>query len=157
MTILSQQDKRWANDKIGSSSRTIGHDGCALTSFCNMVNALLGSGFTPDFFAHDAACFTADGLSIWWKLCEKVNKALGKPCIRFTGTENGENDVRLIQALKDPKKAAIVQVNSGAHFELLWHKDIFGRLLAADPWTGKVSYIKKTYHNISGARYFEKI
>lgn len=42
MNILSQEDKRWANIKIGKTNLTIGSDGCLLTCLAMMSNK------TPD-------------------------------------------------------------------------------------------------------------
>lgn len=154
MAILSQLDKRWSAEKIGSSSLTIGGDGCALVSLLNLANALgvNKKNMMPNDLAHNAGCFTSDGLIDFSRACGMIGG------LSYVRDERIENDAGIIAALKDPNMAVILNVNHGAHFVLAWRKTYFGPLdfLVADPWGGRFVYAKKFYHTITGARYFKK-
>ncbi len=153
--ILDQQDPRWALIKLGSSQRTVGHDGCAFVSAINAANWFYGGiKFTPDMLATNAALFTdanyprGAGLVLWERLCA----ALGN--LRYLGAEFRENDAAIGAAIASPNKAAILNVNGGAHFVLAWHRPLWGNdFVVADPWTGSKCWAKGRWHNIVGARY----
>ncbi len=151
MTNYSQTDPRWANTKLGNTPLTLGHVGCATTAFCNGVNAITGSNWTPDQLAHNANLYNADSLLDWDKACAFVGH------IKFQGAQAIEDDKRIDIALKDPNQFVIWNVNSGHHFVLGWNKTLFGRYQCQDSWDGRVKDVKKFYHDITGSRFFTKI
>lgn len=48
MELLTQNDPRWKDVKIGKSKYTIGEAGCVLTSLCNVANIYGPAWWTPD-------------------------------------------------------------------------------------------------------------
>ena len=64
MKILSQNDKAWCKEKLGSSQLTIGKFGC--TSVCISMLSDYFKGFvSPLQIAHNAMNYRTDGLIVW--------------------------------------------------------------------------------------------
>lgn len=161
LTVLSQNDPRWAGIKIGASNLTIGRWGCAYTSLVNIWMALTGKTISPKQFiaiAKNPKNFTdkyhkgGAGLILWDKVCA----ALGGIAFKGAGSANLS---QIYAAIKTPARAVIVQVNKGAHFTAGWRvpKDGKKDVIVADPWNGKVVSAVGVYHSITSTRYFERI
>lgn len=154
MKLLSQRDPQWAGDKLGASTLTIGRWGCTTTSI-SMLSDYFGCYRSPQEIAHDAHNYTADGLVLW-----KNIKFTG---MRFVKRVYGNTDSlmpEIIEALKDPDRGVVLQVNDGAHWVAAYSTKMFSSDLAvADPWElpCKVLPVLKRYKNIVGAAYYERI
>lgn len=163
MKPLNQNDLRWAGIRLGSSNLRVGAKGCAFIGLLNAWRFLTRTELTPQqvvAMASNAANFTDQnykygaGLILWERVCAQLSKIGGREFV-YTGPERGYMRANLLTALKDPNRAAILEVNSGAHFSLLWSKPLLGNdLNIADSWDGRIKKAAATYHNISGARYF---
>ena len=144
---LSQNDPKWAADKLGSSDLTIGRYGCTTTAIA-MLSDYFDCYKSPTELAHDVSNYTKDGLIIW--------SALNFNRMRFVRREYGYNAFNILQALNNPLRAVILQVNNGQHWIVATKKNIFGNdYTIIDPWDGKQKNCLKSYNNITGAAYFE--
>lgn len=164
MSYLCQRDPRWASYKIGYASFTAGQKGCAFTALLELWQSLTGLKITAkDYISYvtDVSLFTdrnhpiEPGLILWDRVCARLNKQFGTT-IRYDGTESGNKRASQLAALKAVGKGCLLQVNNGAHFVTLWGqvKGDAKELTCVDPWVGEKRPVFKTYHNITGARYF---
>lgn len=101
---------------------------------------------TPDQIAAHRDWFTKDGLVIW--------SALNLKSMKFEKRLYGRNDVEIMNSLKDPNKAVILQVEN-YHWVVCLGKDLFGRYRIADPWFGDKSTVNR-YKIITGSAHFSK-
>jgi hypothetical protein len=150
MIYLSQNDKRWSADKLGSSPLTIGRYGCTTTCI-SMLSDYFKCYKNPKEIAHNVANYTKDGLIVW------VNLKFDR--MKFVRREYGRNDAKIDQALKNPNQAVILEVNNRSHWVVALRKTWFGLgsdYLILDPWTGRKEYALKKYHNITGSAFFAK-
>ena len=146
MLYLSQRDPRWAQVFLSPSRLTIGRYGCTTTSIC-MISDYFGCYKAPDQVIGHEIQYNGEGLILW--------TTINFPCFKFSERIYGQNDDKIRDALKDPNKAVILQVNHGAHWVVALSKTLFGNdYNILDPWTGKKSQAIKNYHNISGAAVF---
>lgn len=148
MQFLSQNDARWAADRLGASPLLVGRYGCTTTAI-SMLSDYFGCYKSPLELAHNAANYTKDGLVIWQNLrFERM---------RFVRREYGRNDEEIKRALKYPHTAVILQVNDGAHWVVAYSTRVVrpGDYIIIDPWDGKKKSLLSAYRNITGAAYFE--
>lgn len=114
-----------------------------------MLSDYFGGYVSPPEIAHNVHNYTPDGLVVW--------QALSFPTMRFVSRERGENKAGILNALRDPNKAVMLEVNHGAHWVVAVRKALLGDdWVIADPWTGKLCKAKETYHDVSGAAYFAR-
>lgn len=149
MKYLSQRDPQWAYERLGESTLTIGRFGCTTTCI-SMLSSLFNCYQTPVTIAHNANNYTKDGLVLWQNL--KFDS------MRFVRREYGRHDISIKEALKDPRKAVILEVNNRAHWVVALRPALLGSgYIVLDPWTGKKCGVLFQYHNITGAAYFERV
>ncbi len=149
--FFCQQDPRWSHIHLGVSRVTVGQDGCYECSILSGAN-LIGANphhETPGTIAVIRADFDPSGEAY----AALIAKQLG---LVFDGRDNFQNDAKILEYLRDPKKFCVLDVNHGRHFVLAWHQSTPGNYTVADPWTGKLVDAKTVYHNIVGVRYFSK-
>ena len=147
--ILSQRDKRWANDKLGNSNLTIGQDGCTATCLA-MVNNDFGANCTPLDVAEHKDWFTPQGLILWYKLNLKF--AVFQERVRsFKPQEishalNDHNKRVMLELLlpRNTKHWVIAQANSGSSTYQI-----------RDPWDGTLCSSTK-YGPVVGYAIFNK-
>lgn len=134
---------------MGNSHLTIGHDGCAITSFCNGYNDVTGKNITPDMVAAVAGNFDNLGDAQWDQICQWLGD------VSYKGASQKEDDGMISQYLKNPKGFALLRVNKGAHFMLAYRFNLFKTdVICFDPWYGKQVGAKALYHDIDGVRLF---
>lgn len=166
MKYLCQRDPRWAGTTIANAPFTVGSKGCAFTALIELWQSLYKKQITAKQYialVTNPKLFTdkkhpgGPGLILWERVCAELNKTFGTDIV-FEGREDGDKRANQIRALKDPDRGCLLQVNNGAHFVTLWReaKAPSKDLIVADPWYGDLEYVKKVYHNITGARYFRK-
>lgn len=64
-------------------------------------------------------------------------------------------DAAIMESLKDPNKAVMLQVNNGAHWIVALRKTLIGNdYVCLDPWNGQKCDAIKKYHNITGSAHF---
>lgn len=138
---LSQTDSKWANKKIGQTALTLGRYGCTITCMAMLMDT------TPDQLAKTLK-FTADAKIIW-------SNNFGK--FKFSFREYKRNDPAIIDHIKDPKKAVILEVNNKSHWVIpVAYFPPSGKnptYLIADPQDGVYKNLD-VYKNITGAAYF---
>lgn len=101
-------------------------------------------------FVHNAAHYTEKGLLIWGSL--KFER------MRFVRREYGENPKAIIEAMNDPDKAVILEVNNKSHWVVGVKKQLLGNdYIVIDPIGGVKRLCKEKYKNVTGAAYFERI
>lgn len=150
MVYLSQRDPRWSSVRLGASQLTVGRYGCTTTCI-SMLSDYFGGFVRPDEIAKRAENYTKDGLVLWTKL--ELRK------MRFEWREYQRNDAKIREALKDPNRAVILQVDDGAHWVVALRRTMLGLgndYVCLDPWTGKKCDVLKTYRNITGAAFFNR-
>lgn len=144
MIKLSQRDPKWANDKLGLSSLTVGRYGCTTTCI-SMLSDYFGSYASPKIIAAHANYYTADGLVLWKNLQFKA--------FNFVERLFGFNESRIDASLKDPKTAVILEVDN-SHWVVAIGKVPFTHIYRiADPWDGKTKF-STAYRRISGSAHF---
>lgn len=149
MRILSQRDPLWAQLPLGASKLTVGRFGCTTTCI-SMLSDYFGCFRTPAQIARVIEYYTGGGLIIW--------KKLGFSLMAFERRLHGRDDVEIHRALKDPKRAVILEVNNGAHWVVALRSTLIGNsYIVADPWDGTKVDVIKRYHNITGAAYFRAV
>lgn len=135
MQTLNQRDSKWANDKLGWGSGTIGQYGCTLTSLAMMAgldprtlnNMLRGTSFEDSAFAG-----TTKNL-IWWSRLEKYTNGL----IKFHTRGYGYNEKAILDAVAK-YGACLVEVDfdgTGPREDKHWIVAL-GNKKANDPWSG---------------------
>lgn len=114
-----------------------------------MLTDYFGAWASPVSIASHKDWYTADGLILWNKLALSA--------MSFEKREYGWNDFAICQAMSDPDRAVILNVNDGQHWVVALRKTIFSNdYVVLDPWTGKKALAFKDYHNINGAAYFKR-
>jgi len=114
-----------------------------------MLSDYFGCFVPPNQLAVNKDWYTADGLVIWPKF--KFAKMV------FVEREKGRNDAHIREALKDPNKAVMLQVDNGAHWVVAIGKTLWGNdYRIVDPWFGDKRTACGTYKNITGAAYWKR-
>lgn len=153
MKILSQRDPKWDAVHLGTSKRDIAHYGCT-TCGISMLSDYFGDYTSPDVLAKNPNHYTPAGLVLW-------NNFIF-PHFKFEWRGYTEAVGRIVEAMKNPIRAVLLQVDYGKHWVVgirpagvfdIGHK---GDYLVADPWTGKKVWAKAVWHNVTGAAYFVK-
>ncbi len=162
--ILNQRDIRWGGVMLGNSGLSIHNYGCYVTAFCQGINSLFGTSYTPDFFAHNAALFDANGMFLVDKACEFIatkNVHLKHDASEDYAIAGRVNTPRILSYLHNPISFVIVRIglpNDKTHFALVWGRFPSNNdFKIADPEYGDIRWIKPTYPRwITGARFFSK-
>ena len=145
MQQLSQRDPIWANVHIGESNLTIGRFGCTIVSI-SMVTDRFNKWITPDSIATKQK-FTKDGLILWTKL--------NLPTVSFIKRGYGRNDVEIVEAIQNPDKAVILEVEN-FHWVLCIGKSLLGGYNIIDPWFGKPSTTRSYKDQVTGYAIFKR-
>ena len=102
----------------------------------------------PDKIASHADWFTKDGLVLW----SKLNLPM-----KFVWRQYGRNDAKILESLKNPNGACLLQVGNGSHWVLpirkTWFKNDY---VIVDPWGGRMGVACGDYGNITGSSHFIK-
>lgn len=104
----------------------------------------------PDAIARHAQNYTIDGLIVW--------KNLSFTHMAFVERGFGQKDAVIQDALQDPDKAILLNVNQGQHWVVAIKKTLLGKdYVCADPWTGKTCQAIRDYHDITGYALFKRV
>lgn len=137
--IFCQRDKRWANKTLGQTSRTMAQVGCTTTDV-SMAGSWFGEIIDPGTLCKKLR-YTADALLLWASIGE-VFKTM-----EFEWRFKGYDLWRIDEALKNPKKVLMLNVDSGGHWVFALRRIPLTKMFwVADPWDGK----KKTYSGVVG-------
>lgn len=147
----SQRDKLWAEEKLGSSSLTIGKAGCVTTCIADL-STFYGDSLNPLEISKlvqytQAGYPQGEGLIIW--------SSCVFPHFRFERREYGRNEKNIRNALKHADRSVILQVANKSHWVVAIRST--KPLGIADPWNGGFSTMKRYGDNITGAAYFIRI
>ena len=114
-----------------------------------MLSDYFGCYRSPPDIAHNAANYTPDGLIIW--------QQLRFARMQFIRRDRKVDTLAIADAMRDPNKAVMLEVNNGQHWVVAIRKTLLGNdYLVADPWTGKKVGAKAAYHNVTGAAFFAR-
>ena len=148
MRLLSQRNPLWADKLLGASKLTIGRFGCTTTCI-SMLSEYFGKPVSPLQLASNANNYTIDGLIIW--------KNLHIPGMKFVERIYTRDDAKIREALKNPLKAVILEVNNKSHWVVGIKPALIGAsYIVADPWDATKCDVIKRYHNITGAAIFAR-
>ena len=139
MKTLSQRDPRWSWKKLGQSQASVGRYGCTVTSI-SMGTDYFNKWEDPGELA-ETLSFTLDGSILWASLPLKT-------CLKLETRFYGQKDDLIQEALKNPKKVVLIQVEN-YHWVLGLGRNLFGGYRIADPWFGDKSTTKR-YKSITG-------
>ena len=146
MIHLSQQDPRWANITLGNSRFTVAKYGCVTTSI-SMLSDYFKCFQDPGEIAQKYVKYTLDGL-IRWETLSLVH-------MNFQMRLPTRDDQAILQSIKDPRQAVILNVNNGSHWVVAIKKALFSNdYWCVDSWDGKVKLAAKTYRNIVKSVHF---
>lgn len=147
MIIYSQRDPLWAEKAIGNTFYTIGRYGCTLTCI-----AMLASYFNEKLTPLDIArrCRYTEDAKIIWASVKFEN-------FEFDGRYYQENREMIDNALKDPNRAVILQVNNSKHWVVATSKTFFlDKYKIADPWYGDRATMARYGNQINGFALFTR-
>lgn len=135
---------------MGNSNVSVGRFGCTITS-TSMLSDYFGGWVSPGDIARHTDLFTPEGYVIWSKLTFF-------PTMQFEDRLRGSGMFAEVNAcLRDPDRAVILEVNSGAHWvaalRKAWWTDDY---VCADPWGGRKVLARGVYKNITGAATFSR-
>jgi hypothetical protein len=140
MQIVWQKDPRWSFKKIGSSNETVGQKGCVISSV-SMSSSYYGCFKDPGYLAKYLK-FTLTGLLIWQSIADVL-------CCKFLwrGYPSNFKQAEIDEALKNPNKTCLLNVQNGAHWVLgIYRVPFTTKYWVADPWTGS----RKFYSGVIG-------
>lgn len=151
MITISQRDPRWGNVKIGNTKTLVKDKGCTITCIA-MASDYFGYPYSPEYLAKTLS-FTQEAKVIWSsieKVCHGLIQSVKMGMTElseWSGTaEHGfKFDWRFYQyeqalideALKNPRKVSLLNVQGGAHWVVAIRRVPFtSTYWVADPWTG---------------------
>lgn len=147
ITPISQRDPRWGNERIGNSFATVYDYGCTITALSMCLEKLRGYFCNPKNAARYWK-FNSRGEILW-----KQTKFHGMNFIERLYTANIK---RLSDYANEPTKAAIAEVNHGAHW--IYIVEVRGsRISIVDPIDGQYyEDIPRHKYKITGGAVFEQ-
>lgn len=149
MQLLSQRDPKWSQNHLGASQLTVGRYGCTTTCL-SMIADYFGTFMSPGQIANHKSWYTPEGLILWNKLAI--------PKMAFESREYVRNDVHIQEALKDPNRAVLLEVDNGQHWVVALRKTLLGNdYVVADPWFGDKRTACGAYKNVTGAAFFKRV
>lgn len=137
MNFFSQNSPEWRNTLIGKSDKTVGAYGCTISCVAD-GSSYFQEEATPGVLAKKLS-FTPSGLLIW--------SSIGKyfKTFQFEWRFYSFDKVRIDEALKDPKRVCLVNVDKGKHWVFVVGRYIpFLGYKVSDPWhfPAKTAYRK---------------
>lgn len=147
MLSFSQRDNRWSNTLINGANVTIGRFGCTLTCIADL-STYFGDNLTPAQ-TNEKCKFTSDGRIYW--------SSVNFRTFRFVQRTYGRDNRAILDALRDPNAAAILQVAAQSHWVVAtgWQPEIKDFKIA-DPWLGDWSNMARYKKDITGAAFFQR-
>lgn len=144
MQILSQRDKRWANERLNGTYMTVGRWGCTITCL-SMLSDHFGDFKTPRYLAKRLR-YTKGGKVYWHSLVNHLP-------FKFEKRLYKKDDAEIKKSLEDPKRAVILEVDH-SHWVVCMYRYKFAphwyRFI--DPWFGKkVAQPFSGYKKITGS------
>lgn len=149
MLVLGQRDPRWSNVHLGNSSLLVGQYGCTTTCI-SMLSDYFGNYHTPGEIAdphYGFQQYTPDGLIMWETL--KISP------MQFKERLHERNDAKILESIKDPKKAVILEVDHHHWVVALSKVPLLNVYRIADPWTATKRF-SSAYGQITGSAHFFK-
>lgn len=130
---------------MGDSGVSLARAGCLTCDITVGNNAITGQDLNPEQICKKLK-YLKNGFLDWGSL-----KNIG---LKLVNRSNVRNDSICMAALKSKDQFCVLEINHGAHFVLLWSRDIFG-LKVYDPLYGNVN--RKYNNTITGFRIISKL
>jgi len=142
--FLEQDDPKWADEKIGKTSFTIGAYGCLITDL-SMLSYWYGEYFSPKELS-EKANFTPKGWYIWRS---------GDSFLPFNFKYRYyiKDAIKIKEILFSEDNAVVVRVSAyGAYHWLavIGYDQVSKEFIGADPLTGDKVFIERKYGRING-------
>lgn len=154
MSIFSQRNHLWSNQKLGSTNLTIGADGC-YTCVLAEINNIFGANCTPVDVANHKEWYNSNGEILNSVLA--TSKGLKNTIFEAAGAYDEEKIDKYLADWTEKQMAVKVQLpRGGTHFMKIDQKDpVTQKYLCDDPYSGRQVDIDH-YGPIIGIRYFSK-
>ena len=137
MQLYKHGDPRWALKKLGSSKWNMAQKGCVTTDV-TMSADYFGIKMTPGQVVEKLK-YTDTGLLLW--------QSVANIGLKFVWRGYNYNQDTIDEALKNPKRTCLLQVDGGAHWVLgIYRFPLTRKFLVADPFTGT----RKIYTGVVG-------
>lgn len=154
MIFLSQRDINWGECKLGESTLLMKRWGCTTTAI-SMLTDYFKCFRSPSMIAANVNFYTnkkhkaGAGLILWANL--KFDS------MKFDERTYGADHDKIKQALKDPKRACILEVDS-VHWVVAYSTRVMKKddYIIIDPWDGKKKNLLGSYKKITGAAFFSE-
>jgi hypothetical protein len=138
MELIKQGDIRWGKITMGGSGVSLAYAGC-VTSCVSMASSYFKCFKNPGVLAKELS-YTPTGLLFW----KSINKVL---CFKFLWRGYKDEQKVIDEALRNPKKACLLNVMSGLHWVLgIYRIPFTSKYWVADPIDGK----RKFYSGVVG-------
>jgi hypothetical protein len=148
MLIFKQSDVRWGKTTLGKSTATLARYGCTTCEITTGYDWFYNASTTPLRMAKTLE-YTSDGSIIW--------SSLKNAKMKLVERIYGRNDAKIQEALSNPNKICILQVNNNHWLFLLGRKlPILGYKIG-DSLYGDMGYTSRYRNNITGAAIISKI
>ena len=138
MKYLYQRDPKWAGITLGSSNRTLAQVGCTTTCI-SMSSDYFGCYLDPGSCAKRLS-YTDDARILWGSIGTTFLT------MAFLWREYKYNQPLISEAIKNPAKTCLLNVNNGGHWVLALKELGFGKYWVCDPWDGN----RKIYSGVVG-------
>ncbi|MBQ9818518.1 MAG: C39 family peptidase [Proteobacteria bacterium] len=109
--LYGQGDPQWGGDYVGSSGKTIGEIGCAMTSSTMVLNKISGKSFTPkemNNYLNNHGGYGPGGGIIWWQAGQYDN--MGK------NAESTDLNIEMIDTCLESGRPVVVRVLKPKHY-----------------------------------------
>ena len=137
MILYKQGDLRWAFKKLGNSVYNMMQKGCVTTDV-TMSADYFGIKMTPGQVVEKLQ-YTDGGLLLW--------QSVSNIGLKFLWRGYDYNQATIDEALKNPKRTCLLQVDRGAHWVLgIYRVPMTRKFWVADPYTGT----RKFYSGVVG-------
>jgi hypothetical protein len=138
MRYLSQRDQAWGGVKIGKTNALVRDKGC-LIACVSMSSDWFGCYRNPGDCAQKLS-FTNSVLLLWASIGGVFSN------MTFLWREYKYTKPMISEALKNPAKTCILNVDKGGHWVLALNEIGFGKYWVCDPWDGR----RKIYGGVVG-------
>lgn len=161
MIDLWQKHPKWGGVTIGKTDVLVRDKGCTITCIA-MASDYFGYPYSPEYLAKTLS-FTQEAKVIWSSIEKVCHGLIQTELSEWSGTaEHGfkfrwrfyKYDEKIIdEALKNPRKVALLNVQNGSHWVVAIKRIPFtSTFWVSDPWTGT----RKLMRGVVGGAILEK-
>lgn len=145
MIDLWQKHPKWGGVTIGKTDVLVRDRGCTITCV-SMASDYFGVFYNPGFLAQ-VLTFTPKALLVWGSIEQKCHG------FKFRWRFYKYDEKIIDEALKNPRKVALLNVQNGSHWVVAIKRIPFtSTFWVSDPWTGT----RKLMRGVVGGAILEK-